>query len=149
MRMEGNVTDILDAYAYGYRNRNDVLDNFKGSKSLYSQGVFRFNSDYVVAANSFLRDSINKAENLSYQTKTFGKDRVAGTGPIKINMTNPTAEDFENIKKLKKGEVYIPIVNGEIFDTEMVKDIRSPSPNNKTGVVSYKYLSSISPIIGQ
>ena len=64
-------------------------------------------------------------------------------------MTNPTAEDFENIKKLKKGEVYIPIVNGEIFDTEMVKDIRSPSPNNKTGVVSYKYLSSISPIIGQ
>jgi hypothetical protein len=155
IRIEGTVTDILDTYKIGYDKRNEVLNNFKGSKSLYAQGAYRFNSDYVVAGNAFLRDSINKAVNETYIKRMDPNTRkmVGGTGPIKINMTNPTQEDFEKIKTLNKGDVYIPImtVGGQPteLDPEMIRAKFAPSTNNPTGLDFYREFSSVSPVIGQ
>ena len=155
IRIEGTVTDILDTYKIGYDKRNEVLNNFKGSKSLYAQGAYRFNSDYVVAGNAFLRDSINKAVNETYIKRMDPNTRkmAGGTGPIKINMTNPTQEDFEKIKKLNKGDVYIPIMTvGGVsteLDPEMIRAKFAPSPNNPTGLDFYREFSSVSPVIGQ
>ena len=156
IRIEGNVTDILDTYEFGYNNRVEVLNNFKGSKSLYAQGAYRFNSDYVVAGNAFLRDSINKATNETFKLRTNPlnkKEKIQGTGPIKINMVNPTADDFRAIQTLGKGDVYIPIVTvGGVkteLDVEMIKAINQPTKNNKTGIEVYREFSSITPVIGK
>ena len=77
--------------------------------SYVSRKVNCSGKDYVVAGNAFLRDSINKAINETYIKRMDPSTRkmVGGTGPIKINMTNPTQEDFEKIKTLNKGDVYI------------------------------------------
>lgn len=156
IRIEGTVTDILDTYEIGYNKKNEVLNNFKGSKSLYAQGAYRFNSDYVVAGNAFLRDSINKAVNETYIERLDPNNRgqkIGGTGPIKINMTNPTQEDLENIKKLNKGDVYIPIITVGGVDTEldpeMIRAKFVPTKDDPTGLDVYREFSSVSPVIGQ
>jgi len=156
IRIEGTVTDILDTYEIGFNKKNEVLNNFKGSKSLYAQGAYRFNSDYVVAGNAFLRDSINKAVNETYIERLDPNNRgqkIGGTGPIKINMTNPTQEDLENIKKLNKGDVYIPIITVGGVDTEldpeMIRAKFAPTNDDPTGLDVYREFSSVSPVIGQ
>jgi hypothetical protein len=68
-------------------------------------------------------------------------------------MTNPTQEDFEKIKTLNKGDVYIPIMTvGGVsteLDPEMIRAKFAPSPNNPTGLDFYREFSSVSPVIGQ
>jgi len=145
--LEGNVTEILDTYRYGYENHESLTNDFRGNPSMYAISSNSFNGLYVVAGNKVLRDETAKKVNEITSKKM--KDGTFQTVPqVRVDVDN-YAEQAEILKNLNKGDVIRPTImeNGTLIGLpyHIISKLDRSATNN-SGISTYKYMTKISTV---